>query len=239
MKVDQQRGQAVAFEAIFSTPGVSASRSSQPASGLRDPSRGAARKLGMSSNPTYVHMPQPRRRLSLLVALMGALLMSGCARFDINTYATAKPAFDPFLYFAGDVHAWGLVQDWRGRVTRRFDVTIKGHQDGEFMVLDEKFRYDDGETATRTWRIARTGNGAFSGTADDIVGKAIGQTAGNAMHWTYDLDLVVNASTYRIAFDDWMWQLDGEALINRSKLRKFGVTVGEVIIFMKRESSAP
>ena len=193
----------------------------------------------MTSNSMYAHVSQRRRRVSLLAALMSALLMSGCARFDINTYATAKPAFDPFLYFAGDVHAWGLVQDWRGRVTRRFDVTITGHQDGEFMVLDEKFLYDDGEKATRTWRITRTGDGTYSGSADDIVGKAVGQTAGNAMHWTYDLDLVVNGSSYRIAFDDWMWQLDNAALINRSKLRKFGVTVGEVIIFMKRESSAP
>jgi hypothetical protein len=193
----------------------------------------------MSSNLTYLHEPRRRRRASLLAALVSALLMSGCASLDIETYARAEPAFDPFRYFAGEVHAWGLVQDWRGRVTRRFDVTIKGHQEGDLMVLDEAFRYDDGETDTRTWHIARTGDGAYSGSADDIVGNAIGETAGNAMHWTYDLDLVVNGSSYRIAFDDWMWQLDNEALINRSKLRKFGVTVGEVIIFMKRESSAP
>lgn len=205
----------------------------------RDPGRHAARKCRMSSSLLHTHVPRRYRRVGLLAALLGALLTGGCARFDINTYASAQPAFDPFRYFAGEVHAWGLVQDWRGRVTRRFDVTIKGHQEGELMVLDETFRYDDGETDTRTWRIARTGDGAFLGNADDIVGNAIGHTAGNAMHWTYDLDLVVKGSSYRIAFDDWMWQLDNAALINRSKLHKFDVTVGEVIIFMKRENTAP
>ena len=59
------------------------------------------------------------------------------------------------------------------------------------------------------------------------------------MHWVYDLDLAVDGSTYRVAFDDWMWQLDGEALLNRSAIRKFGMKVGEVVLFMRRETASP
>lgn len=191
----------------------------------------------VSTPPSFLQRRQ--RPTRLLATLMGAMLVGGCARIDINDYGQSTPAFDPFVFFAGDVRAWGLVQDWRGRVTRRFEVTICGHEEGEVMVLDEAFRYDDGETDTRTWRIARTGDGAYSGTADDIVGNAIGQTAGNVMHWVYDLDLLVDGSTYRVAFDDWMWQIDGEALLNRSAIRKFGMKVGEVVLFMRRETASP
>ncbi len=183
--------------------------------------------------------PRPHWSRRLLATLLGAVLFGGCARIEINDYATATPVFDPFVFFAGKVHAWGLVQDWRGRVTRRFDVSIEGHQEGDIMVLDEAFRYDDGATDTRTWRIARTGNGAYSGTADDIVGSARGEAAGHTMHWTYDLDLVVDGSTWRVAFDDWMWQLDDGTLMNRSAIRKFGLTVGEVTLFMQRAKVAP
>lgn len=193
--------------------------------------------------PAHHHAPsarsRPQRFGRLFATLLGAVLLGGCARIDIKGYAAAQPVFDPFVFFAGQVHAWGLVQDWRGRVTRRFDVSIIGHQEGDIMVLDEAFRYDDGETDTRTWRIARSGNGAYSGIADDIVGSAHGETAGNTMHWTYDLDLVVDGSTWRVGFDDWMWQLDEGTLMNRSAIRKFGLTVGEVTLFMQRKSVAP
>jgi len=47
--------------------------------------------------------------------------------------------------------------------------------------------------------------------------------------------LNVGNSTYRITFDDWMFLMNDDILINRSYLKKFGITVGELSIFMQKQ----
>jgi hypothetical protein len=178
-----------------------------------------------------------RRRWPALAVFLPALLVAGCSGLRLEDFAAATPLFDPYVFFNGRVHAWGVVQDWRGRVARRFDVTIVGREEGGTLILDESFVYADGERDTRVWRIVRTGPGTYDGTAGDIIGTARGRTAGNAMNWAYAMDLAVSGKTYRVQFDDWMWQLDDRALMNRSYIRKFGLTVAEVTIFMRREDS--
>jgi len=173
-----------------------------------------------------------RPRRSAWLAL--TLLLGGCGGLRLDDYAEASPAFDPRVFFDGHVRAWGIVQDWRGRVVRRFDVDIRGRREGDAVILDEDFVYADGERDQRTWHIAPNDAGGFDGRADDIIGTARGETRGNAMRWRYAMDLAVDGRQWRVAFDDWMWQLDGDRLMNRSFIRKFGVTVAEVTIFMER-----
>lgn len=144
------------------------------------------------------------------------------------------PQFDPRAFFDGQVRAWGIVQDWRGRMVRSFVVDIVGRRDGEGVILDEDFVYSDGERQQRTWHIESSATGRFAGRANDIVGVAAGTAAGNALHWRYVMDLAVDGRSYRVKFDDWMWQLDERVLANRSYIRKFGVTVAEVTLFMQR-----
>lgn len=187
---------------------------------------------GMNDFSPPTELPR-RPRLPLLLAL--PLLLTGCSSLSVNDYAADTPPFDPFVFFDGRVHAWGIVQDWRGRVVRRFDVDIDGTVDDDVLTLDERFRYADGETDTRVWRIRAAGAaGSYRGTAGDILGEADGTAAGNALRWNYEMDLPVSGSTYRVRFDDWMWQLDDRVVVNRSYIRKFGLTVAEVTLFMQR-----
>ncbi|MCB1746188.1 MAG: DUF3833 domain-containing protein [Gammaproteobacteria bacterium] len=174
------------------------------------------------------------RRWPGLLVLLTAVGLEGCGGVRVEDYAETAPAFDPRRFFDGEVQAWGIVQDWRGRVVRRFAVDIRGQRDGDAIVLDESFRYADGERDTRTWRITPDGDGTYAGRADDIVGSARGEAGGSAMRWRYAMDLAVDGRTWRVAFDDWMWQLDERVLVNRSRIRKFGLTVAEVTLFMQR-----
>lgn len=165
---------------------------------------------------------------------LAALTLGACSAPRLEDAAQATPVFDPRVFFDGRVRAWGIVQDWRGRLARSFVVDIDGQHDGEAIVLDERFVYDDGERDTRTWRIVPTAPGAYTGVANDIIGSADGVAQGNAMRWRYAMDLTVEGRRYRVKFDDWMWQLDDDTLVNRSYVRKFGVTVAEVTLFMRR-----
>jgi hypothetical protein len=65
--------------------------------------------------------------------------------------------------------------------------------------------------------------------------KANGHSSGSAMRWAYKMDLPVGDTTYRITFDDWMFLMNDGVLINRSYLKKFGVTVAELTLFMQKQ----
>jgi hypothetical protein len=51
------------------------------------------------------------------------------------------------------------------------------------------------------------------------------------------MDLEVGDKTYRIKLDDWMWQMNDGVLINRSYLKKFGITVAELTLFMQKQGA--
>ena len=170
---------------------------------------------------------------------MGLLtFLSGCAGgHKLENYKTAQPTIDLQDYFTGPIKAWGLVQDYSGKVTRRFDVDMVGTWNGNIGTLEETFTYYDGETQERTWTIKKVAHDRYEGSADDILGTATGKTSGNAMQWAYKMDLPVGDKTYRIIFDDWMFLMNDGILINRSYLKKFGLTVGELTLFMQKQES--
>lgn len=173
------------------------------------------------------------KTLSILTTL---LMLSGCTGGNtMEFYKDTQPKADIKAYFNGPIKAWGVVQDWRGRVTRRFDVEMVGSWDGDIGTLEEKFDYYDGETQERTWTITKISDTAYEGTAGDIIGKASGEAAGSAVNWHYVMDLPVGDTTYKVKFDDWMWQMNDGVLINRSYIKKFGITVAELTIFMQKQ----
>lgn len=171
-----------------------------------------------------------------LTALLGVILMlSSCSSNSLEYYQDTTPKADIKAYFNGPIKAWGIVQDWRGRVVNRFDIDMVGKWNGDTGTLTEKFTYYDGKKQERIWTIKKLADGRYEGTASDILDKATGQTNGNAARWNYVMDLPVGDTSYRIRFDDWMWQMNDGVLINRSYLKKFGITVSELTIFMQKQ----
>ena len=173
--------------------------------------------------------------MKLIISLLIAILLSGCSTIDIEQYSGNNPKLDLFNYFAGKTKGYGIVQDRKGTLTRQFTVDITGtiEADGS-LKLYEEFDWSDGEKSTRTWIIGKNGEHFYSGTAEDVVSPADGVSFGNVLNWGYLLNLKVDDSIWKIKFDDWMFLVTEQVLINRAKMSKFGVTVGEVtIVFQK------
>ena len=176
----------------------------------------------------------------LCTAVVFVLLLGGCSTRSIkgDSYRLQTPAFDIEGFFAGSVKAWGIVQDRNGDVIQRFTVEIEGSVNGDSVVLDEVFDYDFGEgPATRRWELQRVGQDKWVGSANDIASAATGTQHGNAFNWNYEMDLPRKGSdkTVRVVFDDWLWAMDGNTVVNRSYIRKFGITFAEVTIFMQKQ----
>ena len=161
--------------------------------------------------------------------------LTGCAATDVEDIATEAPPLDLYEFFDSSSRAWGIVQDWRGKVVRQFVARIDGKRADGQLVLDEEFVFSDGEHTTRRWNISRRNDGSFEGTAGDIVGLARGESYGNALRWNYEMDLTYKGRQVRVRFDDRLWRVDENVLINRAAIRKLGITVAEVTLFIRRE----
>ena len=175
-------------------------------------------------------------RAAALAAAAPALLAAGCASAPVPAdYAAEKPVLDLRRYFDGELVAHGIFTDRAGKVARRFTVQMTGTWQGNQGTLDERFTYSDGTTERRVWRLTDLGNGRYSGRADDVVGQAQGQASGNALNWTYTLRLPVDGKVYEVQFDDWMYLVDERVMLNKARMSKFGVFLGEVTLSFTRK----
>lgn len=177
----------------------------------------------------------------LLSALMLGTL-GACATVSPEHYAAEKPQLDLRQYFSGTVDAWGIFTDRSGKVVKRFTVviacdwkTVNGIETG---TLDERFSYSDGTTERRVWTLRKVGENSYVGTAGDVVGEATGQVAGNSFNWRYVLALKVDGRTWNVKFDDWMYLMDGDVMLNRAVMSKFGFRLGEVTLSFRKRSAA-
>lgn len=172
-----------------------------------------------------------------LAALAPAvLLLAACAgRPGLDDPSMGGPDLVLEEYFAGSLRADGQFQDRFGTVRRRFTAAIEGSWDGGTLTLVEDFVYEDGGTERRVWTLRKTGPTTWEGTAPGVIGRAAGEVRGDVFNWGYTIDLPLGeGETFRATFDDWMWRLDDRRVLNRAYMSRFGVGLGEVIIFFER-----
>ncbi|MEM8630779.1 MAG: DUF3833 domain-containing protein [Pseudomonadota bacterium] len=173
-----------------------------------------------------------RYLLALSLVLLAAC--SGRPSLDDPKLSTRELNLEEF--FEGELVAYGQFQDRFGTVGRRFEVTIDGTWDGRTLRLVEDFVYEDGSTEQRIWTLTKTGPETWEGTAPGVIGVARGEERGDTFNWAYTIDLPVPDGTLRVSFDDWMWLMDDDRLLNRAYMNKFGVEIGEVIIMFEKLS---
>ncbi|MDX1705538.1 DUF3833 domain-containing protein [Pseudidiomarina sp.] len=170
----------------------------------------------------------------LITVLLTSISLWGCSA-GISDYAGESPKLKLETFFNGELVAYGTVQDYSGKVIQRFRADLTGTWDGNEGTLDEQFYYADGSTQERIWRLTKTGSDTYEGRAGDVDGVAIGQVAGNALHWSYVLNIEVDGEPMKIKLDDWMYLVDENNMINRSQMYKYGLPVGEITLYIGKK----
>ncbi len=173
------------------------------------------------------------RFFSVIFAL---LVLSGCTNMKPSDFSGTTPQLRIEEYFAGHTRAWGIFEDRFGNLRRQFVVDIEGKWNGETLVLDESFLYSDGEKDRRVWTIRKIDAHRYEGQAADVIGVAVGEAYGNALNWRYDMDLKVGEGTLRVHFNDWMFLQESGVLVNRARVSKFGIEIGEVTLFFQKST---
>ena len=175
----------------------------------------------------------------LSVIAFALVTLSGCTNMKPTDFTDTGPVLCIEEYFAGQTKAWGIFEDRFGDLRRQFIVDIQGTWDGTELVLDERFRYRDGEIDRRVWTIRKVDDHNYEGQAGDVIGIAKGEAYGNALNWRYDMDLKVGEGTLRVHFNDWMFLQEDGILVNRARVSKFGIEIGEVTLFFQKSERQP
>lgn len=173
--------------------------------------------------------------MKLIYPLLITLFLTACTA-SLDDYHQTAPKLSLSTYFSGPLIAWGLVQDYNDKVTRRFCVELNGTWNEQQGELQEKFYFDDGEISYRTWHLIQQSDGSFIGHADDVVGTASGTSSGYAFQWQYSLTLNIDGNNYEFFLDDWMYQLDEFRVFNRTSMRKFGIEVAQLTLFFDKQT---
>tara|TARA_Y100000590_G_scaffold91696_1_gene103625 strand:- start:78 stop:599 length:522 start_codon:yes stop_codon:yes gene_type:complete len=169
--------------------------------------------------------------MRLLTLLILTLLLNSCSEMKPEDYKNTKPIIKIEEYFQGNVKAWGMLQGRSGEVKRQFVADMQGEFDGENLILDETFIWNDGEKQERRWTIKKIGDNRYEGTASDVVGIAKGVSYGSAFKFEYKLLVPYKNKKIKIKFDDWIFKQDEKTAINKATLSKFGFKVGELTVF--------
>jgi len=176
--------------------------------------------------------------LKSFLITISALFLIACTGPNVQQYANEKPVLELSEYFSGTIDAYGIFTDRSGEVKKRFTVLIKTDWkivDGKKVgTLDESFDYSDGTKQKRIWTLTEQSPGRYIGRADDVVGDAQGELAGNALNWTYTLALPVDGTIYHVQFNDWMYLVTPKVMLNKAKMSKFGIELGEVTLSFYR-----
>src|SRR5690554_3974336 len=170
---------------------------------------------------------------SLFIGLASVTLV-GCST-KIEDYQGEQPELKLETFFNGELVAYGMVQDYSGKVIQRFKADLIGTWNGNNGVLDEQFYYADGTTQERIWHITKTGENTYEGRADDVADVAMGTTAGNVLNWTYTLIIERNGEPFEVKLDDWLYLVDEDNMINRTKMYKYGLEVGEITLYIGKK----
>ncbi len=164
-------------------------------------------------------------------------LINGCSNMKLDDYKDKKPVLKLEEYFDGKTIARGVFEDRFGNIKKSFKVFIDGSWDGNYLILKEDFIYDNGTKDYREWKLTKDQNNPnfYTGYADGVIGTASGSVSGNAFNWKYGFKLKVGSSTLNVKFDDWMFLQEDGYLINIAKVKKFGITLGRVILFFEKK----
>ena len=133
---------------------------------------------------------------------------------------------------------YGYRSSTKGEVIQRFSVDLNGSWENDKGRLYELFTYADGRTQERIWRLQKQGGNISTGEANDVIGIAEGKQSGFAFNWTYQLQIDTEDGPIKVTLNDWLYQINNEALVSEAQIKKFGLNVGEVLVFIVKQEES-
>ena len=174
--------------------------------------------------------------LKRIITVVTLSLLCACSSVSVTDYTDFRPAIEPKIFFKGELWAHGVIKNRGHRVTRTFSAKIHAYWNDGIGTLEEDFVFNDGEKQRRVWTLTPNESGGYTGTAGDVIGDGLMTFSGNSIFLDYILRVPYGDSTIDVRVDDRMYLVSDDVLINESRMKKFGVTVGYIDLVIIRQT---
>jgi hypothetical protein len=170
------------------------------------------------------------RKIRAALSLAGTLALGGCATMHPRDFANSPTHFDLERYFTGHARSWGVFENLGGAPKKWFIADNRGQRQADgTLVLTQHFNFSDGTKQMRVWRIRRIDATHWDATANDMVGVAHGEAAGNAFYWEYNITVNRENPLATVHVRQWIYQPVGtDTVMTRLVVTKLGLKLFEV-----------
>ncbi len=160
----------------------------------------------------------------------------------LENFRETQPILNLKEFYTGTLKAHGVARTLFGKVLRRFTADIKGSQEGDKLILNEFFTYDDGRTFNRQWELTQDNpeGTQFTGKGADIFGDIKAQTKGCAglLKYTLKIPTKKSKSSFKtMAVIHWQYQIDETHALHFLRIKKFGFTIIKSTVMFVKDSS--
>jgi len=171
----------------------------------------------------------------LVAVFFCVVLLWGCGSMNIHDFEGKEPRFLPEEYFEGRLRGHGVFFDRFNDLRRSFVIDLEGTVEGDLVLLKEHLKYDDGEEIHRTYKIRKVNEHNYVATSESgLVGEANITSYGNALQWRYNYSQKIGNRNWVLRFDDWMFLQNEELVLNRARVTKWGINVGDLFMSISK-----
>jgi len=174
------------------------------------------------------------KTLKTVLLLLVLLFLSGCQSQNLDDYALQRPLLDPQRFFDGHLSGWGIYTDRSGVVRQRFKVEMEATWQGDLGKIQQRFRYSTGKVTERILTLNKLDERRYRIAASDAQSQGEGRVAGNSAQWHYVLPFDSGGGLELREVEQWSYAIDANTVLQKITLKKYGLPMGELTIFVQR-----
>ena len=166
--------------------------------------------------------------IKILLACAVCAAVASCSTLKPTAFNNSTVKADPVKFFVGKTKSYGVTEARNGKPASQITTETEGIVKDGVVYIEQDLYPGNGKKNHRTWQLKQIDEHHLEATANDIEGTARGELNGNYFTWTFRLK--VNRGLIKhVRMSQHMYLMpDGETMIIRSVLRKFGIIVLEI-----------
>ncbi len=169
--------------------------------------------------------------------LPGVLCLSiiSCSTLKPTAFSNTAVKTDPVKFFVGHTQSYGVTEARNGKPASQITTQTEGIVKDGIVYIEQDLYPGNGKKNHRSWQLKQVDEHHLESTANDIEGTARGELNGNYFTWTFRLK--VNRGLIKhVKMSQQMYLMpDGQTMIIRSVIRKFGIIVQEITEQFRKE----
>lgn len=169
------------------------------------------------------------RRNQLLVTTSIFFFLAGCVSMKHTAFENGEPKLDPVNFFGGKTRSTGVIETPGGRPSTRITTETVGRLKDSVLSIVQDLYPEGKKKSHRVFILHQIDEHHVDATADDIVGTAHGLLYGNEFSWSFRHTLTGRNFLKHVRMSQTMLLMpDGQTMIIRSVIRKFGIVVAQI-----------